>query len=54
MSVVRVGSTKKFAENWDGIFGGPKSKKKAASTATVKKKPQKKKGGRKQRGAKTG
>lgn len=54
MSVVRVGSTKKFAENWDGIFGGLKSKKKAASKPAIKKKPHKKKGGRKQRGAKTG
>ncbi len=39
MSVVRVGTTKKFADNWDNIFGG---KKKKTSTPT-KKKPAKKK-----------
>jgi len=25
MSIVRVGSTQKFAENWDNIFGGKKA-----------------------------
>ena len=26
MSIVRVGSTQKFSDNWDNIFGGKKSK----------------------------
>jgi hypothetical protein len=25
MSIVRVGSTQKFSENWENIFGGKKS-----------------------------
>jgi hypothetical protein len=32
MSVTRVGATKKFADNWEHIFGGRKSK----SSATAK------------------
>ena len=42
MSVVRVGSTKKFADNWDGIFGGSKSRKKAVKKSTSKKTAKKK------------
>jgi hypothetical protein len=37
MSIVRVGSTQKFSENWDNIFGGKKSKP-AAKEASKKKK----------------
>ncbi|MEX2091872.1 MAG: hypothetical protein WD971_04300 [Pirellulales bacterium] len=33
MSVVRVGTTKKFADNWQNIFGG---KKKAAGKSAPK------------------
>lgn len=43
MSVARVGTTKKFADNWENIFGG---KKKASGSSTVgktaKKSPHKK------------
>jgi len=43
MSVARVGTTKKFADNWENIFGGKKraSGGRAASKAT-KKSPKKK------------
>lgn len=35
MSVVRVGSTQKFADNWDKVFGGSTgTKKKAASKSS--------------------
>lgn len=39
MSVIRVGSTKKFSDGWDGIFGGVKSAapKKKAVKATKRK-----------------
>jgi uncharacterized membrane protein len=37
MSVVRVGSSKMFAENWDGVFGGKRVKAKPAGRG--KKKP---------------
>jgi hypothetical protein len=37
MSIVRVGSTQKFSENWDNIFGGKKAK--PAAKAGGKKKP---------------
>jgi hypothetical protein len=45
MSVIRVGSSKKFADNWDSIFGAkkkgaaatPKTKKAAATKGTKKK-----------------
>jgi hypothetical protein len=38
MSVVRVGSTKKFADNWDNIFGGGKVvRMKTASARSAKK-----------------
>jgi hypothetical protein len=52
MSVVRVGTTKKFADNWENIFGGkkkaagksaPKSNKKVTSKLAGKKRPVKKK-----------
>jgi hypothetical protein len=39
MSVTRVGTTKKFADNWDKIFGG---KKKLASATATKKSTKKK------------
>lgn len=51
MSVIRLGSTQKFSENWDNIFGGKKSKavsksasgkRKAASRKVVKAKRGKK------------
>lgn len=35
MSVIRVGSTSKYAEGWDSIFGGGK----AGKTTTAAKKP---------------
>jgi|688.fasta_scaffold32514_4 hypothetical protein len=41
MSVIRVGSTTTYAQNWDAIFGGKKAAKKAAKKA-VKKKAKKK------------
>lgn len=46
MSIVRIGSTKKFAENWDNIFGGGKKAKadsKSAGKKSAKKKSAKKK-----------
>jgi hypothetical protein len=48
MSVVRVGSTKKFSDNWQNIFGGgrsaaKKTAKKPAAKKAVAKKPAKKK-----------
>jgi hypothetical protein len=55
MSVVRVGATKKFADNWENIFGGRKkaagksapktAKKKVAAKLAGKKRPAKKKRG---------
>jgi hypothetical protein len=33
MSVIRVGATKKFADNWENIFGG---KKKSAGKSSAK------------------
>ena len=40
MSIVRVGSTQKFSEGWDSIFGGKKAGagKKAAAKKSGKKK----------------
>jgi hypothetical protein len=35
MSIVRVGTTKQYADNWDNIFGG------AGSRTATKKKPAK-------------
>jgi hypothetical protein len=46
MSVMRVGSTQKFADNWDNIFGGSKGGKKKA-TASAAKSTTKKKAGKK-------
>ena len=54
MSVIRVGTTKKFADNWEHIFGGKKSKsatkkspkKKLTAKLSGKKRPAKKKGRR--------
>ncbi len=39
MSVIRVGSTNKYAEGWDSIFGGgkkPTAAKKSAAASTAK------------------
>lgn len=36
MSVIRVGSTSKYAEGWDTIFGGGKTAKKSAGTKAAK------------------
>jgi hypothetical protein len=47
MSIVRVGSTQKFSENWDNIFGGKKAKpakaggKKKGAVKAAKKKAKK-------------
>ena len=43
MSVIRVGSTSKYAQNWDTIFGGKKAVKKAAKKAAKKKAKKKQK-----------
>ena len=43
MSVIRVGSTTTYAQNWDAIFGGKKAAKKAAKKKAAKKKAAKKK-----------
>jgi len=40
MSVIRVGSTEKYSDNWDNIFGGKKksaSKKKSVAKKSTKK-----------------
>lgn len=39
MSVIRVGSTEKYADNWDNIFGGKKKSagKKTAAKGSAKK-----------------
>jgi hypothetical protein len=39
MSIVRVGSTKKYAEGWDQIFGKKAAAKKSQATPKSKKKP---------------
>ncbi len=54
MSVMRVGSTKKFSDGWDKIFGGAKKPKKAAagSKSVAKKKTAKKKAAKKRKGTK--
>ncbi|MCC6492325.1 MAG: hypothetical protein IT424_04830 [Pirellulales bacterium] len=36
MSITRVGSTKKFSDNWDNIFGGGKKSKAAEKPAGKK------------------
>ena len=45
--IVRSGPSKEFTNNWDGIFGGKKSKTKASA----KKKIDKKKSAKKKRGS---
>src|SRR5262249_45656926 len=50
MSVVRVGTTKKYADNWDNIFGGngrTTTKKKSAKLSSKRKPAKKKKAVRK-------
>ena len=50
MTVLRTGSTQKYAANWDKIFGGGKSKSPTAKKATrAKKKPAKKTSRKKRR-----
>jgi hypothetical protein len=46
MSVVRVGATKKFADNWEAIFGGRKAKSAAKPKSAKKKSAAKKKASR--------
>jgi hypothetical protein len=43
MSVIRVGSTSTYAQNWDAIFGGKKAAKKVAKKAAKKKAKKKRK-----------
>ena len=43
MSVARVGTTKKFADNWENIFGGKKKSTAGKSTSKSSKKSPKKK-----------
>ena len=38
MSIVRVGSTQKFSDNWDNIFSGKKSAPTAKKSGRKKKK----------------
>ena len=65
MSVIRLGSTKQFAEGWDKVFGGEgkpskkssktakkKTAKKAATKKAAKKKTTKKKAAKKKSGRK--
>lgn len=56
MSVIRVGSSSQYAENWAAIFGGTMAKKakKVATKAAkaVNKKPAKKKAAKKKASAK--
>lgn len=51
MSVVRVGTSSKYASGWDAVFGGAKpraaGRKVAAGTATVKKAAGRKAAGKK-------
>ncbi len=42
MSVVRVGSSKQFADNWENIFGNSPKKSTAGNKVTAKKSPVKK------------
>lgn len=46
MSIIRVGTTKKYAEGWDAIFGG-KRKSAAKKSVTSGKKRARKTAGRK-------
>ena len=43
MSVTRVGTTKKFADNWENIFGGKKRSTTGKAAAKSSQKPPKKK-----------
>ena len=43
MSIIRVGSTNTYAQNWDTIFGGKKAVKKAAKKSAKKKAKKKRK-----------
>jgi hypothetical protein len=43
MSVIRLGSTQKFSQNWDNIFGGGKKAKSASKPASAKRKAASKK-----------
>lgn len=56
MSVVRVGTTKQYADNWDNIFGDSNgrasAKKKTAKAAKAAKQSAKKKPGKKKASAK--
>lgn len=47
MSIVRVGSTGTYAQNWDAIFGGRKAAKKSVKKSAKKAKAAKKKTKRK-------
>lgn len=42
MSVTRVGTTKKFADNWENIFGGKKRAAGSTASKAAKKSPHKK------------
>jgi len=44
MSVVRVGSTSTYAQNWDAIFGGQKAARKMVKKAVKRPKAAKKPG----------
>ncbi len=39
MSVIRVGSTNRYAEGWDAVFGGSRGSRPAAKKAAAKKAP---------------
>lgn len=41
MSIVRVGATKQYSDNWDNIFGGRKGSTKKAAAKSAKKSPRK-------------
>lgn len=52
MSVIRLGSTQKFSDNWDNVFGGGKKSKSAAKAGTAKRKAASKKVAKAKRGKK--
>jgi hypothetical protein len=55
MTIVRSGATKKFADNWDAIFGGKKSStSKSPSKVKGKKSAKKKAAANKAKPAKSG
>jgi hypothetical protein len=41
MSIIRVGTTKKFADGWDAIFGGKRKSTAKKSAAPAKKRAKK-------------